>query len=72
MNHMECIQRHIDVTRQQIIRQLQDEISQYQQELGGMQAPRHGESDKWGYRVYQSIIEHKQDLIARLSLSSAI
>lgn len=50
MDHMENIQNHIEITRRQIIGQLHDEISLFQQELGKMRSD--GESDTWGFRVY--------------------
>ncbi len=67
MNHMENIQSHIEITRQQIISQLHDEISQFQRELGKMQTDSHSKSDAWGYRVYNTIIERKRKLISSLS-----
>ena len=63
MDHMENIQNHIEITRQQIISQLHDEISQFQRELGIMHTDRYA----WGHRVYNTIIARKRQLISRLS-----
>lgn len=67
MNHMENIQSHIEITRQQIISQLHDEISQFQRELGKMHTDSRSKSDAWGCRVYNTIIERKRKLISSLS-----
>ena len=65
MDHMENIQNHIEITRQQIISQLHDEISLFQRELGKMRTD--SESDVWGFRVYNTIIARKRKLITSLS-----
>ncbi|MEN8169663.1 MAG: hypothetical protein ABFS08_05515 [Pseudomonadota bacterium] len=67
MNHLETIQNHIEITRQQIIRQLQDEISQSQFELGELHTDSGRECDVWGDRVYNKIIARKRQLISGLS-----
>ena len=67
MNHMKNIQSHIEITRQQIIGQLHDEISQFQRELGKMHIDSAEQSDAWGYRVYHTIIARKRKLITSLS-----
>ena len=65
MDHMENIQNHIEITRQQIIDQLHDEISLFQRELGKMHTD--GDCDAWGRRVYNTIIARKRKLITSLS-----
>lgn len=67
MNHLENIQNHIEITRQQIISQLHDEISQFQRELGKLQTDSSRECDVWGDRVYNKIIDRKRQLISGLS-----
>jgi hypothetical protein len=62
---MDTIQNYIEITRQQIIRQLQEEIAHFQGELGKMHAD--NESDLWGQRVYNKIIFRKRQLISSLS-----
>ena len=61
MYHMAQVQEQIDITRSQIIEQLQNEISQFQQKMEIM-----GDRN-CGYSVYQSIITRKRMLIQQLS-----
>lgn len=61
MHRMAIIQEQIDITRMQIIEQLQDEIGQFQQEM------RLADDKSGGYNVYQAIISRKQSLIQQLS-----
>lgn len=65
MNYMDTIQNHIDITRQLIIRELQQEIEHFQGELGKM--PSNSECDLWGQRLYYKLINRKRQLIASLS-----
>ncbi len=67
MNHMETIQGHIEVTRQQIISQLKEEISHFQEELARLPADSNRESVLWGKRIYRTIIARKHRLISNLS-----
>jgi hypothetical protein len=64
---METIQGQIEITRQQIISQLQDEISHFQVELGKFPTDSNKEEDNWGARIYQTIIARKRQLISNLS-----
>ena len=61
MYRINMIQEQIDITRRQIIEQLQDEIGQFQQKI--VQT----DSKSRGYNVYQAIISRKQALIQQLS-----
>lgn len=61
MCRMEMVQQQIDITRNQIINQLQDEIVQFQQKISQV----NGETR--GVKVYQTIIYRKQTLIRQLS-----
>ena len=61
MYRMAMIQEQIDITRRQIIEQLQDEIGQFQQKM------RQVDGKSGGYNVYQSIISRKQSLIQQLT-----
>jgi hypothetical protein len=65
MNYVDTIQNTIEITRQQIIRELQAEIAQCQGELGKMST--RDEADKWGRRLYHKRINRKRQLIASLS-----
>lgn len=65
MHHMDTIQNYIEITRQQIIRQLQEEIAHFQGELGKIHSD--NESDLWGQRVYSKIIFRKRQQISALS-----
>ncbi len=67
MNHMETIQGHIEITRQQIIGQLEEEISQFQNKLKKISSNCSDEKDRWGQRAYQTIILRKRQLISKLS-----
>ena len=64
---METMQGHIYITRQQIISQLQDEVSQFKLKLDIDSAKSPSENDSWKHSVYSRIIKRKQQLIARLS-----
>lgn len=66
MSHMETIQGKIEITRQQIIQQLQDEISQFQLELGSLSADGERGVERRGKQVYQRGIERKRQLISNL------
>ena len=65
MCHMATIQNYIEITRQQIISQLQDEIEQFQSKLE-MYAV-YGKGGHYEESVCGKIIARKQQLIARLS-----
>ena len=67
MAHMESIQNHIKITRQQIIGQLNDEISHFQIELGKLSSQSIRESDLSERRIYSRIITRKRKLISCLS-----
>ena len=67
MNHMENIQHHIEVTRQQIIGQLENEISHFQIELGKLPADSDSESDISERIIYNRMIIRKRKLISCLS-----
>ena len=67
MNQMENIQNHIEVTRQQIIGQLKNEISHFQIELGKLPSDSNSESDISGRRIYNRMITRKRQLISCLS-----
>jgi hypothetical protein len=67
MYHMDTIQNYIEITRQQIIRQLQEEIAHFQGELYKLSAGCDRECDVMGYRLYSSIIRRKRQLISSLS-----
>ena len=62
MYRMAMIQEQIDITRRQIIEQLQEEIGQFQQKMEQADGANSG-----GYNVYQAIISRKQTLIQQLS-----
>lgn len=65
MNHTDTIQNTIEITRQQIIRELQEEIAHYQVELGKITS--RGVGNVSGLRLYHKRINRKRQLIASLS-----
>lgn len=67
MNHMDIMQQQIEVTRQQIISQLNDEISHFQNELRKLSYSEGETRNIWGQRIYARIIDRKRELIASLS-----
>jgi hypothetical protein len=62
---MDTIQNYLEITRQQIISELREEIAQCQGELGKMST--RDKADKWGQRLYRKRINRKLQLIASLS-----
>lgn len=67
MIHMEAVQAQIEITRQQIIRQLEDEISLFQQQQLDRPVERGKKEASWEMGAYQAVIERKLQLIANLS-----
>ncbi len=67
MSRIQMIQEHIDITRNQIIEQLQDEVAQFQQKMNLMDESSNGKNERWGRTVFQEIISRKRTLIQRLS-----
>lgn len=67
MYQAETIQNHIEITRQQIIGQLHEEIAHFQNELNRLAADSDNACDAWGNRVYRTIINRKRRLISALS-----
>lgn len=67
MNYMENIQGHIEITRQQIIAQLHEEISHFEAELGRFPSNNNSDEARWGQRLYSKIIARKRQLITCLS-----
>ena len=61
MYRMAMVQEQIDITRRQIIEQLQDEIGQFQQKMTQT------DDMNSGHNIYQAIIFRKQTLIQQLS-----
>lgn len=66
MTHRDTIQHHIEITRRQIIRQLQEEIMHFQDELGRI-TTRVDQRDAGGERVCHKIIRRKRQQISSLS-----
>jgi hypothetical protein len=71
MNQTDTIQNHIEITRQQIIGQLQEEIAHFQNELCRLSSDSDNGYDAWGNRIYRTIINRKRKLISALSCGVA-
>ncbi len=67
MNHMETARGYIEITRRQIIGQLEKEISQFQDMLEHALSNGSREEERWEKHLYQTMISRKQQLISRLS-----
>lgn len=69
MNQMETIHQHIEITRQQLICQLNEELANFQRECLRLSQCAESGTDIRRHRIYHRIIASKRRLIDSLSTS---